>query len=68
VFETILCRLKGHRANRRKAWHDGIDFRSTCVRCGRAMIRDGGGWRPLVEADEHSGREQRHAKGAAGSE
>ncbi|HEY6815461.1 MAG TPA: hypothetical protein VI168_07980 [Croceibacterium sp.] len=61
MLGSILCRLKGHLANRRKAWHDGIDFRSSCTRCGEAMVRDLGGWRCFTEADERRDRQQRHS-------
>jgi len=54
MFESVICRLRGHRANRRKAWHDGVDFRSKCIRCDHPMIRDSHGWHPEDEADANT--------------
>jgi hypothetical protein len=43
---SVLCRLFGHRRLRTKVWHDGVDYRAPCARCGAAMIRDmHGEWR-----------------------
>lgn len=37
---SIICRLRGHLRDNHRAWHDGIEWRSSCTRCGAAMIRD----------------------------
>lgn len=36
---SIFC-VFGHRLNRNKVWHDGLDYRSRCVRCEAPMIRE----------------------------
>jgi hypothetical protein len=52
---ALLCRILGHKIDRRHVWHDEIDFRTTCRRCGGALLRDLHGWRPfdsVGDADE----------------
>ncbi|HEY6816203.1 MAG TPA: hypothetical protein VI168_11730 [Croceibacterium sp.] len=53
----MICRLWGHRANRRKAWHDGRDFHSKCIRCGHPMLRNRHGWQASDEADADGGHD-----------
>ncbi|MBB3911289.1 hypothetical protein GGQ81_001923 [Sphingomonas desiccabilis] len=50
-----LCKVMGHK-HAKRVWHDGIDFRARCVRCGDGMLRDDirGEWRlfdPVQDAD-----------------
>ncbi|WP_156313560.1 hypothetical protein [Erythrobacter sp. SG61-1L] len=45
VIGAYLCRTFGHRVNRRRVWNDGIDFRTSCHRCGTELIRDLDQWR-----------------------
>jgi hypothetical protein len=54
----------GHRRLRTKVWHDGVDYRAPCVRCGTAMVRDlNGKWRPLDwEKDAPAGSQERSAR------
>ncbi len=40
-----LCAMFRHRRDRRKAWHDGLNYRSNCKRCGIPLIRTVHGWR-----------------------
>jgi hypothetical protein len=48
TMAAMFCRLRGHRRLRTKVWHDGIDYRAPCVRCGTPLIRDmDGAWRPF---------------------
>jgi len=42
---AILCKLKGHLADRGAARHDGEDHWSVCKRCGATLIRAHDGWR-----------------------
>lgn len=51
----LLCRVIGHK-HAKRVWHDGVDFRARCARCGGEMLRDGvhGDWRlfdPASDAD-----------------
>jgi len=54
-----LCALAGHKPNRHRAWHDGLDWRASCKRCGIALIRDHDGWRPF-ETQDYSLERQPH--------
>jgi len=52
-----LCAILGHRRSRRRVWHDHVDLRADCVRCGTHLIRSvDKGWRPFVAADDHPDR------------
>lgn len=45
---TMICRMAGHRRLRTKVWHDGVDYRAPCARCGTPLVRDvSGKWRPF---------------------
>lgn len=45
MFASFICKLRGHRVNRRRVWHDTINYRTRCERCGGALLRDTNGWR-----------------------
>jgi len=46
MLGSVICKMSGHRVNRRRVWHDGVDFRTTCDRCSTPLIRDEQhGWR-----------------------
>jgi len=50
-MSSFLCRLFGHYRLRTKIWHDGLDYRAPCRRCGLPLIRDmHGDWRPFDAA------------------
>jgi hypothetical protein len=54
TFAHLFCRLTGHLRDGHRVWHDQLDFRSHCRRCGVAMVRDMQGWRvfdPDQDAD-----------------
>jgi len=59
VLRDIVCRLVGHRVNRKRAWHDALDYRSRCKRCGCDMIRGSERWRAFTPADERADRLER---------
>ena len=44
---SFLCSIRGHKRDRRSAWHDTLDWRSNCARCGAPMLKDSisGEWR-----------------------
>lgn len=51
-LSTTLCPILGHRSDRTKAWHDNLDWRAPCIRCGAPMIKSGGrGWRAFGTQD-----------------
>ncbi len=45
---AFICAIRGHKPDRHRAWHDSMDWRSTCIRCGTPMIKDAldQKWRP----------------------
>lgn len=51
MLSAIICQLAGHRVNRRRVWHDQVDFRTRCERCGTDLIRGRHGWR-LFDAEQ----------------
>ena len=57
VLHSLVCKYFGHKIDRHRVWNDGIDFRTGCARCTRAMLRDQGGWREYDdERDSDPGR------------
>ncbi|MGZ3173109.1 MAG: hypothetical protein ACXWJC_08685 [Croceibacterium sp.] len=66
TFSKLLCRVLGHRRDRRRVWNDSLDFRSRCVRCGTEMVRDLHGWRefdPEKDADPRRTTHREHNGG-----
>ena len=60
MLGSVICKVSGHRVNRRRVWHDGLDFRTNCERFDLPLIRDmAKGWRPFDSARDH----QAHRKG-----
>jgi hypothetical protein len=37
---NLFCTIWGHDRDRHRAWHDSLDWRAYCRRCGVAMILD----------------------------
>lgn len=57
-----LCAVLGHRRSRRRVWHDRVDLRAVCLRCGTPLIRSvDKGWRPLLPSDDHPERISRES-------
>ena len=42
---SLLCRLRGHKVNRKRVSHDGAVYRTNCQRCGCPMYREWDGWK-----------------------
>jgi len=45
VLKTLFCKLVPHQVDRHRVWHDGLNFRAKCTRCGCLLLRDDDGWR-----------------------
>jgi hypothetical protein len=45
MFRTLLCAFGKHSIARNRVWHDGFDYRTSCLTCKRALIRDIRHWR-----------------------
>jgi len=39
MLKRISCLLGHHSVNRRRVWHNGIDFRTQCEECGDSLVR-----------------------------
>jgi len=52
IRKWTMCAVGRHEPRRRSIWHDGIDQRSRCRNCRRALINDRTkGWRAF-DADD----------------
>jgi len=63
---TTICKLIGHRIDRRRVWNDDYDYRTTCRRCGAELIRDAEEWRtfdPLQDGNVPRREHIRHTPG-----
>lgn len=56
MFTKLLCTTKGHLINRHRVWHDSVDYRTQCDRCGKEMVRDAGGWKEFEGGDHRADR------------
>lgn len=54
-----LCRIVGHKRDRKRAWFDGMDWRSNCIYCEISMIRGAHGWRPFLPSDYSVNRDSK---------
>lgn len=62
ILAAPFCLVLGHKRNRRRVWHDHLDLRAPCGRCGTPLIRSADrGWRPFLPADDHPDRISRDA-------
>ena len=58
---NFVCKIAGHRVNRRRVWHDSVDFRTSCERCNTPLIRDEKkGWRPFDEERDFAPERSMH--------
>lgn len=55
MLANVICRFAKHQINRKKVWHDGLDYRASCTRCHQPMIRDAHGWREFDETLDAAG-------------
>jgi len=63
VLKNFICRVRGHLVSRNRVWNDGIDFRTSCARCGISLVRDGG-WRAFDSERDASVRRAAHPNSA----
>jgi hypothetical protein len=52
MLSSVACKIIGHRIDRKRVWHDSIDFRTSCTRCHAQMLRGFEGWREFVDAKD----------------
>ena len=53
---NFICKVVGHSRDAWRAWHDGIDWRSSCTRCKAPLIKDEAisAWRGFDFEKDHS--------------
>ena len=55
MIRMLICSIVGHSINRNRVRFDGMDFRTTCRRCDRPMIREDAGWKRYNPKDHGGG-------------
>ena len=69
MLKGLICSVASHKVNRHRVWHDSVNFRTNCERCGRPLLRDGKGWREFdtaLDADTSRSAHPHSADGAPG--
>jgi len=64
MFRHQFCLVAGHAINRKRVWHDGLDFRTKCSRCGQPLVRSEHGWRAFIESEDEDPRRRIQHKSA----
>jgi hypothetical protein len=59
-MREIICRMFGHRVDRRRVWHDDHEYRATCTVCRRPLIRGLGPWRLFNSSTDASVKRKPH--------
>lgn len=44
MLAGLICRIVGHRINRRRVKYDEMAFRTHCARCDASLVREPDGW------------------------
>ena len=52
VIALNLCGLFGHSVDKGRVWFDNLNFRTSCLRCRRPLLRDDKGWRLFDSATD----------------
>lgn len=60
MLSELQCSLLGHKIERKKVWHDGLDHRTSCARCGSPMIKHNQVWRPFDSDEDMDLRRKPH--------
>jgi hypothetical protein len=69
VLRKLLCLVARHKVNRRRVWHDELNFRTSCDRCGTPLLKDTQGWREFDtdrDSNERRGPHPHSAHAARG--
>lgn len=56
---AIICKAFGHRTDRKRCWHDQMNWRSHCKICKFRLIRDHHGWREFKVTDYSTARQSK---------
>lgn len=54
--------MTDHRIDRRRVWHDGLNFRCSCARCSKAMLRKQDGWQEFKLDQDTDLRREGHPR------
>lgn len=60
MLKRMMCVFTSHAINRHRVWHDGIEFRTKCRRCGTPLHRTEEGWRILAADEQADSRRAAH--------
>jgi hypothetical protein len=52
VLASHICRIFGYKVDRRRVWHDGVDFRTACGRCATPLLRGRRAWREFDDVTD----------------
>lgn len=44
ILQLGACALGKHVRDRKRVWHDGVDYRTYCSGCSKPMLREADGW------------------------
>jgi hypothetical protein len=58
----LICSIASHRVNRHRVWHDNLNFRTNCERCGTPLLRDQSGWREFDMAIDANASRMPHPR------
>ena len=62
MLGELLCNLFDHKVERRKVWHDGLDHRTSCGRCGAPLIKRNQLWRRFDTDEDTDMRRKPHPR------
>ena len=65
MLASIICRVAGHKVDRRRVWNDEIDFRTICTRCGQPLLRGDTAWRAYDPGQDDDPRRGPHPRDRA---
>ena len=55
-----ICCFGRHKADRKRTWHDGLNYRSTCSVCRKTLIKNGERWRVFDSRKDYDERRRAH--------
>lgn len=62
MFQSLICKMTKHSVVRKRVWHDQLDFRTNCTRCGAGLIREQSGWREFEPEFDTDLRREGHPR------
>ena len=62
MIGELLCKLRGHKLDRNRVWHDGLDHRTSCERCMQPLIKQSREWRAFDTDSDTDLRRKPHPR------